>query len=64
VTLSINDIPQWAYPHSEFIGQLDDGFPQPLIVRFKTDISFQALEEKLDNKNGSKQRLKLTERCF
>jgi len=42
---------------SEFIGKLNDGFPQPIILKYKTD----SLKGKF-NSNRGKQGLKLTQR--
>jgi len=42
--------------------KLDEEFPRPLVVKYKTDIPFQSLKETFDNNDRGKQRLKLTQR--
>jgi len=61
VALPIDFIDQKAHLHSEFIGKLDR-FSRPLTVKYKTDASFQSLEDKFDNNSREQQRLKLTQR--
>ena len=47
--------PSVGFMISEFIGQLDDNFPQSLIVKYsdKTDSPLKRVNGKLDNSNDS-----------
>ena len=57
--------PSVAYQHllSELIVKLDDGFPQPLIVKYshKADASLQTLKNKVDDSKTSGQTLRLAQ---
>jgi len=54
----------WLYLLSEFIGKLDDGFSQPIIVKYKTNIPFQSLKGRLDSSNKGEQSQKLAQRWW
>ena len=53
----------WLQLISEFIGQLDDNFPQSVIIKYsdKADSPFEIVNGKLDNRKRGVQHLKLTQ---